>query len=175
MPTRGRYGAPSCAAAGLQHGYGAGRGRSPQTGEEARPQTEAANLKRASGRPNSPRCDLSRAANAGIRRFLVCGSRRTRLLIVSPDSLGTAARCQAETHLSPCANFRDRLSRCPHDGAPYLPRVGIRKRCQMSTANWSELRASDVVGRTRPGKLVANLIYDCFFIADAWRISVYPS
>jgi hypothetical protein len=35
----------------------------------------------------------------------------------------------------------------------------------MFTANCSEWRASDVVGRPAPGKLVANLIYDCFFIA----------
>jgi hypothetical protein len=37
--------------------------------------------------------------------------------------------------------------------------VGIWKRCQMSIANCSEWRASDV---SWPGKL---LIYDCFFIA----------
>ena len=37
--------------------------------------------------------------------------------------------------------------------------VGIWKRCQMSIANCSEWRASDVGW---PGKLV---IYDCFFIA----------
>jgi hypothetical protein len=42
--------------------------------------------------------------------------------------------------------------------APFLPWAGIWKRCQMFTANCSEWRASDVVGRP-------PLIYDCFFIA----------
>jgi hypothetical protein len=37
-------------------------------------------------------------------------------------------------------------------GVPSSRWAGIWKRCQMFTANCSEWRASDVVGRTAPGK-----------------------
>jgi hypothetical protein len=67
--------------------------------------------------------------------------------------------CQASYRPSERARRRCARPHPPHSPATVLHPSsrwgGIWKRCQMFTAN---CRASDVVGATAPGKLVANLI-----------------
>jgi hypothetical protein len=91
MPTHGRKGPQQIGRTAhrhgrrqaLQNGYGAGRGRFTPSRREARPQTEAAKLRRASGRPNSPRAiflvrQLPGARVAGLIRAVSVDIERRR-------------------------------------------------------------------------------------------------